>query len=149
MPIFRWGNAYDAFRDLEREMDRLLQNVNWTFEGVRIGRQFPAVNIYDADGEYLLMAELPGARVEDLELSVAGGLLTMRGSRRDADVVADDRFRRSERPQGRWERTFSLPERIQEEEIRAELHHGLLKLHLPKTPSTEPRQIPVIDGQIE
>ncbi len=146
MPIFRWGHGLDALHDLEREMDRLLRSVNLTMEGLRIGRPYPAVNIYELDEEYLLTAELPGMRVEDLELSVSEGIVTMKGARRDHSEVPADRFRRSERPHGRWERSFSLPQRVREEALFAELQHGVLKLHLPKAPSTEPRHIPVVDS---
>lgn len=146
MAIFRWGNAFDAFRDLEREMDHLLHSVNMAFEGLRIGRPFPAVNIYELQGEYLLTAELPGTRVEDLDLSVSGGVLKLRGRRSSSSEVAEDQFRRSERAQGQWERSFTLPERVNEHELHAELVNGVLKLHLPKAPSALPRQIPVSNG---
>lgn len=145
MPVFRWGNAFDAIRDLEREMDRWLRSVNFTMEGVRAGRAYPAVNIYELDEEFLLTAELPGAKAEDLELSVSGGVVTLRGSRRNDPDVSDERFRRSERPRGVWERTLTLPARVREEDLRAELNDGVLKLHLPKAPSVQPRQIRVVD----
>ncbi len=146
MAVFRWGSAFDAFRDLEREMDHLLHSVNMAFEGLRIGRPFPAVNIYELEGEYLLTAELPGTRVEDLDLSVANGMLTLRGRRTAMPEVNEQQFRRSERAQGQWERSFNLPERVQEDGLHAELNNGVLKLHLPKAPSTVPRQIPVSNG---
>jgi HSP20 family protein len=147
MAVFRWGNAFDAFRDLEREMDHLLHSVNMAFEGLRIGRPFPAVNIYELEQEFLLTAELPGTRVEDLDLSVANGVLKLRGRRGSAPEVAEQQFRRSERAQGQWERSFTLPERVNEHELHAELQNGVLKLHLPKAPSAVPRQIPVSNGQ--
>lgn len=146
MAVFRWGHAFDAFRDLEREMDRLLRSVNLGFEGLRVARQYPPVNIYELDAEYLLTAELPGTRGEDLEVSVADGLVTIRGVRRGDTDVAEDRFRRSERPRGAWERTLTLPDRVQEEQMYAELNQGVLKLHLPKAPSAQPRQIRVVDA---
>jgi HSP20 family protein len=146
MPVFRWGNAFDAIRDLEREMDRWFRSVDFTVEGLRPGRAFPQVNIYELDDEFLLTAELPGARVEDLELSVSGGVVILRGARRDETEVAEERFRRSERPRGVWERSLPLPDRIREDDLRAELIHGVLRLHLPKAPSVEPRQIRVVDG---
>lgn len=150
MASFRWGNAFDVFRDLEREMDRLLRSVNLTFDGLRPGQSYPPVNIYESDCEYLLTAELPGARVEDLDLSVAEGLVTIRGGRVNDPDVPPERFRRSERAVGRWERQFSLPSRVVEEEMYAELNNGILKLHFPKAPSAQPRQIPVWDaGQEE
>lgn len=146
MPVFRWGHAFDAFRDLEREMDRLLRSVNFGAEGLRVARQYPPVNIYELDDEYLLTAELPGTKADDLELSVADGLVTIRGVRRGETDVAEDRYRRSERPRGTWERTLTLPDRVREHELHAELNHGVLKLHLPKAPSAQPRQIPVVDA---
>jgi HSP20 family protein len=145
MPVFRWGNAFDAFRDLEREMDRWLRSVHHSMDGPRIGRQFPAVNIYELDDEFLLTAELPGARVEDLELSVSEGIVTLKGVRRADAEVPDDRYRRSERPRGIWQRTVTLPARVREEELHAELNQGVLKLHLPKAPSMQPRQIRVVE----
>ena len=71
MAVFRWGQSWDAFQDLEREVDRLLQSVNLTFQGLRFGRQYPPVNLYELPNEYLLTAELPGTRGEDLDLTVA------------------------------------------------------------------------------
>ena len=148
MPIFRWPNALEAFRDLEREMDRLMRSVDSAVEGLRIGRQYPPVNIFELEHEYLVTAELPGIPSEHLEVSVADGLLTLRGSRREADIP-EDRYRRSERPKGDWERVIALPERTQEEAVSAELNDGVLRLHLPKTPSATPRKIPITAGQEE
>ena len=145
MPIFRWGQAFDAFRDLEREVDRLMRSL--TLEGFRVGRPFPMVNIYELDEEYLLTALLPGVSTDELELSVSGGMLTMKGTRNAVDVVSEDQFRRTERPAGRWERSFHLPEKVRDDEMFAELQHGVLKLHLPKAPATAPRQIPIKDGE--
>ncbi len=145
MAGFHWGNAFEAFRDLEREMDRLLSNVERTFEGVRFGRPYPHINIYDLGEEYLLTAELPGMTADDLELSVAGGILNMRGHRKSEDGVAQERYRRSERPQADWERSIGLPDRVREEDMHAEMKHGILKLHLPKAPASQVRQIPVTD----
>ena len=146
MPTFHWGHAFEAFRDLEREVDLLLQQVGQTFEGLRFGRPYPPVNIYDLDGEYLLTAELPGTRAEDFELTVANGTLTIRGRRSAEDGIPEERYRRSERPRGEWERSLTLPDRILEDDIRAELRHGILQLHVPKAPSTQPRQIQVNDA---
>lgn len=144
MAVFRWGHAFDAFRDLEREVDRLMRSL--TLEGFRIGRPFPAVNLYELDEEILLVAQLPGVSADDLELSVANGLLTIAVSRGKPKSVPEESYRRSERPVGRWERTFSLPSKVRDEEMYAELNHGVLKLHLPKSPAEQPRRIPVTEN---
>ena len=60
MAVFRLGQSWDPLRDLEREVDRLLQGVNLTFHGVRTGRQYPAVNLHESANEYILTSELPG-----------------------------------------------------------------------------------------
>lgn len=141
MAIFRWGHAVDAFRDLEREVDRLMRSL--TLEGFRLGRPFPAVNIYELEDEFLLTAQLPGVSADQLELSVAGGVVTMAGTRGTLDTVPEERFRRTERQSGKWERSFHLPVKVRDEDMSAELNNGLLKLHIPKAPTTEPRHIPV------
>ena len=146
MPVFRWGQNWDVFRDLEREVDRLLRSVNMTFQGIRLGRQYPTVNLYQLEDEFLLTAELPGMRAEDLDLTIAGGILTLKGTRTDPDGIPDERFRRHERFRGSWQRSFSIPERVQEKSLTAEFNHGILKIHLPKAEEIRPRQIPVISG---
>lgn len=146
MAVFRWGQAWDPFRDLEREVDRLLASVSLSFSGIRFGREYPPVNVYELDDGLLLTAELSGTRPEDLEVFVADGALTLKGKRTGADGVPDDRYRRQERPRGAWQRSLTLPEGIHEDQMRAEFSNGILKVRLPKAPSTTPRLIPVSDG---
>lgn len=146
MPIFRWGHSWNTFRDLEREVDRLLQGVTLAFPGVRLGQPYPAMNLYERDNEFLLTAELPGVRSEDLELTVAGGILTIKGSRNDSPEIPEERFRRSERFRGSWQRTIPVPDRVKTEELTAEFHNGILQIHLPKSEEVLPRQIPVVEG---
>jgi len=146
MPVFRWGHSWDAFHDLEREVDRLLQGVNLTFHGVRLGRQYPLVNLYEVEDEFLLTAELPGTRVEDLELTVADGVLTLKGKRGDTEPIPDEHFRRHERFRGSWQRAIPLPDRVREEALNADFTNGILKVHLPKADQLRPRQIPVVEG---
>lgn len=146
MPVFRWGQSWNPFEDLEREVDRLLQSVNLTVHGIRFGQKYPAVNLFELAEEFLLTAELPGTRVEDLELTIAGGVLTIGGKRHAPEGVPEDRFRRQERFRGSWQRAFTLPERVEEERLTAEFTNGVLKIHLPKAADARPRQIPVVEG---
>jgi len=145
MAIYRWGNPLHAFSDLEREMDRWMKSMDLAFEGLRLGRPFPALNVYATDEEYLITAELPGCDPDALDIHVANGELTLRGERSLQGTIPEERFRRSERPGGPWERLVALPERVDEQNIRAEFMNGLLKLHLPKLPATAPRQIKITD----
>lgn len=146
MAVFRWGHTWDPFHDLEREVDRLLQSVDLTFHGIRFGRQYPAVNLYDLPGEFLLTAEVPGTRSEDLELTIAAGVLTIKGKRNPPEGVPDEKFRRQERFRGAWQRSLTLPERVQDEKLSAEFNNGVLRIHLPKAASEKARQIPISEG---
>jgi len=146
MAVFRWGNPFSTFQDLEREMDRWVRTMDLAIEGLRLGRPFPALNMFDLENSYLITAELPGCDAANLELHVANGVLTLRGSRSTGTEIPDERFRRSERPTGTWERKVSLPERVDEERIKAELTNGLLRLTLPKIPSGTPRRIQIADS---
>ena len=134
MAIFRWGQAWDPFRDLEREVDRLLASVSLSFQGLRFGRQYPPVNVYEVDDELLLTAE---------------GVLTLKGKRTGAAGITDDHYRRQERPQGSWQRSLTLPTLIQEDKLSAEFTNGVLRVRLPKAPASIPRQIQVSDGNAE
>lgn len=147
MPIFRWGSALDAFRDLEREVDRWVRGVDIVFENPRFGQPFPSLNLYEIDNEYLITAELSGCTAEDLDLSVANGIVTIRGTRIAPGEIPEEHYRRSERSSGNWERSISVPERIEDDKIRAELTDGLLKLYLPKAPSAVRKQIHVAGGK--
>jgi HSP20 family protein len=149
MPLFRFGDNWDPLGDLEREVDRLLRSVDLTFHGIRLGRQYPAINLYELDDEYLLTAELPGTKLEDLELTFAGGILTLKGCRDDSPDVPEHRFRRSERFHGTWQRSMSLPERIREDDLAATFTDGVLRVRLPKGVQTPPRQIAVTEGNHE
>lgn len=147
MSVFQWRHSWDHFRDLEREMDRLLESIKLPFHSLRFQRQFPAVNFYELDREYLLVAELPGVVGAEVELTVAGGLLTLAGQRLSASDVSDDSYRRRERPHGSWQRSLSIPERVREEHVSAEFSDGVLLVHLPKIDDVKPRQIPVSTTQ--
>jgi HSP20 family protein len=145
MPVFRWGRSWDPFRDLEREVDQLLANVSM-FHGIRFDRQHPPINVYELNNELLLTAELPGTRAEDLEVLISEGVLTIKGKRSGPEGINDDRFRRQERPRGNWQRSLTLPDRIQEDKLAAEFTNGVLCIRLPKAHAAQPRQIQVTNG---
>jgi len=142
MSGLHWQRRWDPFRDLQREVGRLFESLeplhNW-----RLTRQFPPVNLYDAGDRYVLSAQLPGMNLEDLDLSITGETLTMRGERKRPDGVSDESYRRQERQYGRWTRTISLPDRVESTQVAASFARGLLTITLPKAENAKPRQISV------
>jgi len=146
VPVFRLGRNRDPFRDLEREVDRLLRGMDFSIERFRTGRRYPAINVYELEDRYVLTAELPGTLVEELDITVAGGVLTLCGRRNDSESVADEHYRRQERFRGDWQRSLTLPERVDESSMTAEFNNGVLKVTLPRGSELKPRQIPVTEG---
>ena len=89
----------------------------------------PAADIYEDEREYTLALDLPGINRESLDVSLDEGRLTIRGERSQAEGV---NVRRVERPQGRFVRSFTLPDAVEREQIVADYKDGVLLLHLPK-----------------
>jgi HSP20 family protein len=138
----QWPRQWDPFRDLQREVGRLFES----FEPLhtwRSRRYFPAINLYDAGERYVLTAELPGMTAEDIDLSITGEMLTLRGERKRPEGIADDSYRRQERQFGRWARTVTLPERVDGARVIAGFAQGILTVTLPKDEVAKPRQITV------
>ncbi len=137
-----WQGRWDPFRELRNEMGRLFESLE-PFQLARRTYQYPPLNLYDAVDRYLLTAQLPGALAEDLELSISGETLTIRGERKRSEGVKDDQYRRQERPIGRWGRTITLPDRVDAALVTAAFSNGILTVALPKAESAKPRQIMV------
>ena len=145
MSGFHWQRRWDPLREFQREVGRILGN----FEsmGLRIPRPFPAINLYDSGDHYLLAAELPGVSVQEIDLSITGETLTLRGERRRPEGIADECYRRQERQFGRWARTVTLPDRVDGSKVAAHFAHGILTVTLPKDEEARPRQIAVSTGE--
>ncbi|MDE2507737.1 MAG: Hsp20/alpha crystallin family protein [Planctomycetota bacterium] len=138
MSTLPWQRRWDPFREMGRFFEEIEPFAAW-----RPAQPFPALNIYDNGEQYVVAARMPGVRNEDLDISITGEALTLRGERKRADKVAEDAYRRQERPCGRWSRTVTLPERVETEQATASLVNGLLTINLPKAASARPRQISV------
>lgn len=142
MSRMNWQRRWDPFRDFQREVGRLFE----TFEPLtswRLPRAFPPVNLYDAGETYVLTAQLPGVGPEDVDLSITGETLTLRGERKRTEGVSEDSYRRQERQFGRWTRTVTLPDRVETSDVAATFANGILTVTLPKSEESRPRQINV------
>lgn len=138
---------FGPFREFEREVGRLLENLG--SRPFRFHRPFPPINLYDADDRYLLTAELPGLGSGDVDLSITGETLTMRGERSRPLGVPDELYRRQERLFGSWSRSVTLPSRVDSDRVTAHFQNGVLTVVLPKMETGTPRQIPVTSGGLE
>jgi len=143
MPVFQLQQQWDPFRELQREVGRLFRQFESSPAAESSSWQFPAVNIYEGQDEYTLTAELPGMNPDDLDLSITGETLILRGERKRPTDITDESYRRQERRFGRWTRTLTLPERIDSEKVVAEFTNGVLTVRIPKAEEAKPRQIAV------
>lgn len=123
---------YSPFRDFENFLGnrRLLQDEG-PFNLTRRGGWTPSVDISETDDEFLVKVEIPEVKKEDLHVEVANGILTLKGERRE--VTEDKKLHRTERFYGSFERSFSLPDNVREDNINAEQKDGMLYIHLGKT----------------
>ncbi len=141
----RGGDPWARFDDLRREMDAVLGRFGG---GAGPGRRgvFPATNLYESGDGYVLTAELPGVSPKDIQVSIEGTTLTIRGERRIERGDGETSAHRLERQSGTFGRAFELPAEIDASKVEAVHRNGVLMLRLPKPPERQPRQISVQAG---
>ena len=145
MTLIRW----DPFRELEDMSERLNRVFsrpslrNSGKENLTVADWVPTVDISESDGEYLIKAELPEVKKEDVKVTVENGVLTLQGERRQEKEEKAKRFHRVERSYGSFVRSFTLPESVDESSVKAEYKDGVLNLHLPKSEKVKPKAIDV------
>ncbi len=141
--------AQDAWRSLRSEMDRLFDRFSGAFGMPSLRRMFdaepmfrqestfgfaaPVVDVAENDKAYKITAELPGLEPKEVELSVSGDTLVLRGEKREEKEQKDKNTYRSERSYGSFQRSFALPQGIDRDKIAADLAKGVLTITLPKT----------------
>ena len=103
----------------------------------------PPVDIYGTENELVLKADLPGLQVKDIDVRVENNMLTIHGERKFEKEVNEDNYFRVERATGPFTRSFSLPNTVSSESVRAEYRNGVLTLHLAKSEESKPKQIKI------
>jgi HSP20 family protein len=103
----------------------------------------PAVDIYETANELVVKADLPDLRDEDIDVRVANNTLTIRGERKFEKDVKEENYLRIERAYGSFMRSFSLPNTVSSENIRAEYRNGVLTLHMAKREESKPKQVKI------
>lgn len=143
MAITRW----DPIRELEQVSSRL----NRIFGGsaLSVGPMStdfdwsPSADLSETADEYVVKADLPGVRKEDVKVSIDNGLLTLTGSRKEEKEEKNKRYHCVERSQGNFMRSFALPESVDEAKLSAEFKQGLLTVRLPKATPRKPKPVDI------
>ena len=104
----------------------------------------PAVNVEETEDALLLSAELPGMRIEEIELEVKDNVLTIQGEKKDEKEEQEDRrYHLWERSFGSFRRAFTLPRTVATNKISAEFKDGILFIQMPKAPEAKSRKISI------
>ena len=139
------------FRDMEDLFDRYIRGTaglvpSDRLELLRSDVQWrPVADITENDKEYLIKADLPEVKREDVNVSLENGMLTITGERRMEERSKDEKQHRLEAFYGSFSRSFKVPEDVDAAAITANCKHGVLRVHLPKTKveKAKPKQIAV------
>ena len=139
--------SWDPFRELLRLRDEVGSLIEGTGFGVPFlaerGDPFPRVNVVCGEEESVLYAEVPGVALEDLDVTVKGTTLTVKGERKPGAEIPEERHYRRERGSGPFGRSIQLPHKVDLEGVEAGLTDGILKVRLPKAPEVKPCKIAV------
>jgi HSP20 family protein len=147
--------SWDLFEDLRAAQDELLRAMRG--RGWRPGQQYygdagtaawaPPVDISERKDAYLVTAELPGVKADDMEITVEDGLLTIQGERHFAHESAEEKVHRTERFYGAFRRSITLPGHVEADMIEASAQDGVLQIMVPKAPEVQAKHIQVRVGR--
>jgi HSP20 family protein len=149
MDLVKWErpaatDLWEAFDGLRGELDRALDPFRVPdVAGLFDRTTAPAVDVIETEDEYIVIADLPGVEKKDLELSVTGSLLSIRGDKKSEQESEKRKFFRKETWVGSFNRTIDLPDRIDSGRISAELADGVLTVHIGKREEAKTKLIAV------
>ncbi|MFK5927537.1 MAG: Hsp20/alpha crystallin family protein [Desulfuromusa sp.] len=144
MKLAKW----DPFREMEGRLDPYSKSLDWPFRG---GRNLdmtdvdwaPRADISETDDEFCITAEVPGIKREDVKIDIDDHVLSIRGENKQEKEEKGKKFHRIERYYGSFNRSFSLPQNVNEDNIEAVFKDGVLTLTIPKTEVKKPKAIEI------
>lgn len=139
--LTRYGRLWDPWTDMERlqnEMNKLFAR-----HSTRTAPDFPAVNVWTSEEQASVTTEVPGVSAEDIDISVVGKTLTLRGTRKPEKLAEGEKYHRRERGFGDFVRTVELPYRVSPDKVDAKFSKGVLYITLPRAEEDKPKKITV------
>jgi HSP20 family protein len=106
----------------------------------------PALDIAEGKDAYLVTVELPGVKLDDLDITMEDGLLTIQGERHVANDSSEEQFHRVERSSGAFRRSITLPAHVEADAVNASIEDGVLRIVVPKAEEAKPKRIQVNPG---
>lgn len=145
MRLIRW----DPFADTETFFNRMVSGQFWPRlalegDGKKL-RWAPSADISETDKEYVIRAELPAVKKDDVQVTLEDGIITIKGERKQETEDKNERFHRVESFYGSFERSFAVPDNVNADAIKCESKDGVLTVHIPKSEGSKrrPKQIAI------
>lgn len=142
MSLVRY-NPWSLFDQLSRDLRAPLRTYDDEDGSIATANWSPSVDITEDDNSFKLLADIPGVKPDDIEVSMENGVLTIKGERNTEEKTEKENFRRVERQYGMFYRRFTLPETANADKIEAHSEHGVLKVTIPKQEVAQARRISV------
>ncbi len=143
--MVRW-NPFRELEDMQSRLNRIFGEAALA-GGQENASSFsawsPAVDVQETEKEYLIKADLPGVKKEDVKVELLEGALTIGGDRSQEKEEKGKKFHKIEREYGSFLRRFALPSDVDAEKVQAEFKDGVLNVHLPKSPAVKPQTVDV------
>lgn len=148
MALIRWEPAREL-QTIQQEMNRLFgtffdsQAGAGTANNGSLRRWIPAMDLVEEGDRYVLRADLPGVREEDVKVELDDNVLTVSGERRSEHEARREGYYRVERASGSFSRSLVLPEGVDPQQIHARIEHGVLEVSVPKPQQRAPHRISI------
>lgn len=143
--LIPWGGRGDL-TTLRREMDRVFDRFfeGWPFRPSAEGREWaPSVDVSETAKKVVVKAEVPGMDAKDIDITVTGDLVTIRGERKQEKEEKEENFHRIERSYGAFSRSIRLPAEVETDKVDAAYKDGVLKITMSKTKKASAKKIEV------
>jgi len=146
MSLIRWRPTRDLL-SIRDEMNRLFDNIFTGAperrRGLLEGEWAPSVDIAETDNDVVVTAELPGVKQDDVDITIADDVLTLKGEKKEEKEVKEKNYHRIERSYGSFQRSVSLPAGVQADKAKATYKDGVLHITVPKAEEAKPKQIKI------
>ena len=139
----RWKELEDMEKRLSTYLGRPAVQTETGKEAMTVAEWSPLVDITEDDKEYLIKADLPDVKKEDVKLTVQDDVMSISGERKYEKEEKGKKYHRIERAYGSFMRSFTLPEDADGSKVSAEYKDGVLNVHLPKSEKAKPKSIEV------
>jgi HSP20 family protein len=143
MELVRW-EPFEGLNRIHSRLNHLFdESFGRSWAEPTSTKWYPAVDVLESKDSYLIRAELPGMKREDINLEVKDGTLILTGERKSDKPAEGVEYRHVERVDGKFMRSFSLPQTVKQDAIQATYKEGILEVRVPKVEEVKPRQIEI------